>query len=418
MLHSGLDMQKGLSWFMNIISPLNEINYGYYDEAVDWNIQDYQIRRKGRVLSAKKVRQLLGSCLRLNIFSSRIQAEIEFLKLSNALRILLVAYGVQRDIYLEKTWILPHKRFVWEGSPQDYQLIGKGLGLDFDIKCDGSGSLHLHFSYFDHYQIHFVSHIHRADRESLCNINPFDINTWCFSEKHAMLECKSLDLRLDGHDYNSGPLQAFAATGTNFNIAYECLEGYFPAMTRELRCQFWQCSSFAMGQSDGGPVADSPARIEETGDIDLISGEERQHLGGEEQETTERLCSRLSGLAGSLLMIGHDICSSESAIWTDRGIRYSLPRIVPSFGRSEQSAAKYGALLPDLDWKILAGKHLELVFRPFSVGDAPQLVFPQTQTQRIYGLFYGKLLNHLGEAIPINKALGFIDYRQIQWRKR
>ncbi|WGK69928.1 hypothetical protein P0082_03455 [Candidatus Haliotispira prima] len=417
---------------MKLVSSINEINYGSYDEGLDWNIQNYRVYSNGKNLTGKKAQLRLNSCLRFNIFTENLQAELEFLRSSEALRIMLVSYDTEHDSYLEKTWLLNVKHFSWEGSPEKYEIRGKGLGLDFAVSCDGLGALLVHFSHFDQYHIHFISHIHRADRKPLRNVNPFDFDTWSFSEKHAMLDCGSISLVLEGNNYTTSARPEPGAA-PNFNLSYEWYGGYFPPSTRELRCQFWQ-----QGTADQGAFAEEARGLEmrgletqglETRGLEtrgraasnpsaLISDEELEVSSLREQMAPQYRPGRLPELAGSLLLMGHDSCSSESAIWVEQKVRYRLPRIVPSFGRSEPAISKNGRLLPDLEWNISAGKHLSLNFRPFNINGAPQLVFPLTQMQRIYGLFHGKLLDQFGDAIPIQKALGFIDYRRIQWRKR
>ena len=418
---------------MKLISPLNEINYGSYDEGLDWNIQNYQDSMN---LSSRKFYALFCSCLRINIFTPKLQAEIELLKSSETLRILLIGYDLKHDVYLEKSWTLTRKQFTWEGSPEKYEIQGRSLGLELHIQCDGPGALHVHFSYFTHYYIHFISHIHRADRKPLRNVNPFDFDNWSFNEKHAMLDCSSIELILDGNHYSQQP-----GSADKFNISYEWLGGHFPAITKELRCQFWQ---YAITQQKfeapthihtSALVTDLAAEIlteeEEYEELDSFNlqeqGQEQTVLPQPNAQTIEGL--KTQEMAGALLMMGHDSCSSESAVWVEQKIRYRLPRIIPTFGRSEQMKQskqmlkqsklqnKNSDLLPDLEWKITAGKHLYLSFQPFSVNDASKQAFPLTQNQRLYGFFYGKLFDQFGDAVPIRKALGFIDYRQIQWRK-
>ena len=412
---------------MKLVSSLNEINYGSYDEGLDWNIQNYRIYSNGKSITGKKFQALLNHSLRVNIFAPKLQAELEFLKSKDILRILLIGYDIERDTYLEKSWVLSAKHFSWEGSPEKYLLQGEGLGLDLLVECESSGALHLHFSYFDHYHIHFVSHIHRADRKPLRNVNPFNLNSWSFSEKHAMLACNSMELTLDGNSYSQHP-----SFSSGFNLSYEWFGGYLPSVTKELRCQFWQPLN---------SETHKPETEEESLDAMISTLTSNNQLSNEQprwdnwRQATMQLPNTAGTwkpeLAGSLLMMGHDSCSSESAIWVESKLRYRLPRIVPNFGRSEQlqQVAKpflrfskwfspsSNYILPDLEWKISAGEHLQLNFQPFSISDAPQLVFPLTQTQRIYGLFYGKLLDQFNDVLPIQKALGFIDYRQVQWRK-
>ncbi len=415
---------------MKLISPLNEINYGSYDEGLDWNIQNYQDSIN---LSSRKFYALLRSCLRINIFTPKLQAEIELLKSNETLRILLIGYDLKYDVYLEKSWTLARKQFVWEGSPEKYEIQGRSLGLELHIQCDGPGFLYFHFSYFDHYYIHFVSHIHRTERKPLRNVNPFDFDNWSFNEKHAMLNCSSIELILDGNHYSQQPDLA-----ANFNMSYEWIGGHFPAITKELRCQFWQHAVDEQKFETPVPSKTSAFATDLVNEISIEEyevGEESNFFDLQQQIVLQKFNSQTVGelktqrMAGALLMMGHDSCSSESAIWVEQKIRYRLPRIIPTFSRSEQIKSskqrikqsrlldKNSNLLPDLEWKIAAGKHLYLSFQPFSVNNASKQVFPLTQTQRLYGFFYGKLFDQFGDAVPIRKALGFIDYRQIQWRK-
>ncbi|MEM9423704.1 MAG: hypothetical protein AAF975_02805, partial [Spirochaetota bacterium] len=299
---------------MKLVSPLNEINYGNYDEGLDWNIQNFQARMNGKNGKAKKAPY--HTCLRLNIFAPKLQAEIELLHHNESFRILLLGYDVKHDLYLEKSWMLAAKQFIWEGTPEKYQIQGRALGLDLSIQCDGSGALHFHFNYFDHYHLHFISHLHRTDHKPLRSVNPYDFDTWSFSEKHAMLDCSSIKIVLDGNDCTRHP--GFA---TGFNLGYEWLGGYFPHTTKELRCQFWQNSGSSAPTQ--GPVPEQPHPAEK----ELPRPEEK---------------NKLSEMAGTLLIMGHDSCSSESAIWLGQKIRYRLPRIVPTFGRSDPSQTASG----------------------------------------------------------------------------
>ncbi len=410
---------------MKLFSANNEVNYGSYDEGLDWNIQNCRIYHNGKSLSGRKALALFSTSLRLNIFASTLQAEFEFLKNDSTLRIMLIGYDLLHDLYIEKTWALTNKQFSWEGSPEKYQIQGKSLGLNFDVHCDSSGALHVHFKHFDHYQLHFISHIHRSLRKPLRNVNPFDFDTWSFSEKHAMLECHNMQLVVDGNTYIS-PMQIQQLSGAagrhpttkvrqrgkgsdgqeqvqgeDWNLSYEWSGGYLPPQTKELRCQFWQQGRLLPGAEGANQVP--RATIPKL----------KQPLQAD---------SGLPELAGSLLMMGHDSCSSESAIWLDQKVRYRLPRIILCFARSEQEPSARGgrnsSLLPDLEWEIAAGNSLSLSFRPFGTSNVSKLVFPLSRIQRIYGFFHGRLLDQLGNVVPIQRALGFIDYREIHWRKK
>ena len=355
---------------MQLVSAMNQINYGSYPCGIDWNIDSYELFHRGKILRGEKALALLGFCVRINIFTGELHTELEFLKNDQTLRIVLSAYDRIRDLYIQKTWILRQKQFVWEGGPQAFQISGKPVkfrekfhfGLNFDIRCESTGSLHIHFCYFDQYQIHCIA----ARNTSIRSVNPFDLDTWCCTEKHAMLKCDSIQLIIDGNDYS---LKNETGDAAGFALGYDWSGGYFPPQTQTLCAYFWQM----------------PPR--------------RPIVGG------------------ALLLMGHDSCSSESAIWTEQDM-YSLPRLVPGFARSEQTPPNVRKnLLPDLEWNISAGEQLVLDFHPSAIGDVSRLVFPMTLGQRIYGVFSGVLKDRFGAAVSIQKAPGFIDYRRIEWHK-
>ena len=356
---------------MQLVSATNQINYGSYSEGIDWNIQNYELLWGGKVFRGKKALALFSFCVRIHIFTKEFHTELEFLKNDQTLRVRLSGYDRIHDLYIQKIWILGRKQFLWKGDPQTYQILARNLfsgnkqnfGLNFDIRCENA--LHIHFSYFDQYQIHCIAQCSKSIR----SVNPFNLRNWCYTDKHATLECESIQLIVDGNDYSNKSGDAL-----DFQLGYDWSGGYFPPQTETLCGYFWQ--------------------------------------------------SLPNRLGATLLLIGHDNCSGESAVWTEREI-FRLPRLVPRFTHSENlpadppknANAQKNLLLPDLDWEISAGEQLLLRFHPSSISEVSSLVFPITATQRIYGVFSGELKDRFGAAVSIQNAQGFIDYRQIKWHR-
>lgn len=346
---------------MRVVSPVNQINYGPYDESLDWNLQNYQALRNGKVLAHKQSAEAFTRLCRIHLFHAELLAELEILAHQGNLRIVFTGYDQKREAFLHKSWTLSKRQFLWEGTPETYCIKAKNLGLYLSVDCSPCGTLSYSFRYFDYYSIRFRSQLQREELKPLRNINPFDLESWAFNEKHGLLQPELEELCLDGQNY---PL-----ADEIYNLSYEWMGGYLPKENSQLRCLFWQ---------------DRPD---------------------------------VPQLGASLLALGHDSCSSESAIWIKQRVRYRLPRVVPSF--------QYGALpmdqklhFPDNGWSFCAQDHLQVKFQPFSTHSTQITTFPLSKSHRLYGHFYGQLFNHMGEVYPIQRALGFIDYQQNLWRRR
>lgn len=346
---------------MHIISGINQVNYGSYREKPYWNLEDYRVLRNGKPLSLKQTERAFTRCLRLNWISRDLIVEFEFLLTKSSGRFLISVYDRAREISYEKSGLLPRTGVCWNGFSEQFQLSAKSFGADLLLECGPGRLLRCKFQYLNLYRISFQSSLAPSEITPLRSLNPFNLESWSFTEKQALLPLSEPEFFFDGTVYD---LRAEETC-----LHYSWTGGYFPPQTQELYCQF---------QQSGGS---------------------------------------LESIAGSLLVMGQDTCSSESAVWVGPKKCFRLPRVVPAFG-SPLLLPGRNELVYDSNWNFSSGRDLELQFLPFQWNRSTRLVFPVTQRQRIYGRFFGCLRNQFDESHLIDGAVGFLEYRKVHWRKR
>ena len=210
----------------NIVNKDGSVNYGSYNEPLNLNFQDFELRTFfGKKAGKRKTKNALKKFNYYSIASSKYTLAIGFVKLSIFYTCFVYIYEKNKGIIYNKSIdIIGSKKAVYYGDNYDFTIDyhSKKRNNLFKVNKSSDGFIKFEFSFDNKVKGYVVAKI-PDNYERLIVCNPASLTNWTFTEKMYALHTEEADVSINN--------EKIITTDDHPLISSDWSAGYFKEQT-------------------------------------------------------------------------------------------------------------------------------------------------------------------------------------------